>query len=358
MFIKKSEALDLIMNRLDTNEKVAEKIRKHAVHERKTNRDFLMKVIAVIERLQSELSVTVDDAERIIDKALAGQETDFASLDEWLENRFLPNIVFIDENAYAEMCINALKILPTVAATDYGSSRQRDFGQKWADITRGYLGEYAFKVFLQQRFGINSELGHDPGQLDDYLPMDIHKIKVPGEDKWRPPKKRIGIKTTKWNGIWLDIPGAQFNHSDYHVLVKLGVGQDHLFTFFKSMGIFESILNKGKEMGILTTEETICLLDNLADFKPIPAYICGFIRADEQYTPPSYSGRKGKKGFIINAWKGVYNFDDLEMIKQTQGVSEVIFNGIGSFSHNKAYLFNTGNLLWSEEDWNQAIQEI
>ena len=357
MYLNRDEALQLIMHRLNTNEQTAEKVRKHAIHERKTKQENLMHLIKVIEQLKNKLNVSNDDAERIIDKALSGKETDFASLDQWLNERFLPNVVIISEEAYAEMCINALRILPTVAATDYGSSRQRDFGQKWADITRGYLGEYAFKAFLQQRFGIESKLGHDPGQLDDYLPMDIHQIKEPGVE-WRVPRKRIGIKTTKWNGIWLDIPGAQFNHSDYHALVKLGVGQDHLFTFFKSLGIFESILDKGKEMRILSHDEAIRLLDDLADFEPIPAYICGFIRADAQYERLSYQGRKGKKIFTVDSWNGIYNSDDLEVIKQTENVTDVKFNGIGSFSHNRAYLFNTGNLLWSKTDWVHMIQEI
>ena len=46
-------------------------------------------------------------------------------------------------------------------------------------------------------------------------------------------KLNISIKTSKWNGIWLDIPGNQFEHSDIHVFVKIGAGRDHLFAFFK-----------------------------------------------------------------------------------------------------------------------------
>ena len=32
---------------------------------------------------------------------------------------------------------------------------------------------------------------------------------------------------------FVDIPGDQFNHSDYHVQVKVSVGRDHLFGFSK-----------------------------------------------------------------------------------------------------------------------------
>lgn len=93
-----------------------------------------------------------------------------------------------------------MKILKSTSASDYGSSRQRDFGQLWADMTRGYLAEYAFILFLQKHWNIKAELGHEQGDIQDYLPSDIHKIQKFSEDS-REPKIKIGIKGTKWNGI-------------------------------------------------------------------------------------------------------------------------------------------------------------
>lgn len=145
------------------------------------------------------------------------------------------------------MCIDALKIVSTTAGTDFGSSRQRDFGQVWADMTRGYLGEYAFKKFLEKTYSISCELGHEIGNLGDYLPTDIHNIKKSGES-WRKPKLSIGVKAVKWNGIWFDIPSDQFNHSDIHVLVKVGTARDHLFAFFKQLSVFKDKVLMGKIM--------------------------------------------------------------------------------------------------------------
>lgn len=102
--------------------------------------------------ISEKLDIPIQEAQIIIKKALLGKEFfDNSTLDKWLNDRFLPNIVFIDETGYAKMCIDALKILNSVAGTDYGSSRQRDFGQIWGDMTRGYLAEYAFVIFLQEK---------------------------------------------------------------------------------------------------------------------------------------------------------------------------------------------------------------
>ncbi len=297
------------------------------------------------------LSVSPKEAELILEKALTGGETDKDRAGEWLNERFIPNTVFIDEKGYAEMCIDALKILAKTSASDYGSSRQRDLGQLWADMTRGYLGELAFKIFLKSKYGIDVELGHEAGDLKDYLPADIHSIKsVDGTT--RAPKIRLGIKTTKWNGIWMDLPGDQFNHSDAHIFIKVGTGRDHLFSYFKKIGVFDKIFQVGKEIGHLTDAEVSTLYDALPTFRPIPAYICGFVQGGEKYPNLSYGGSKGRKNYTITRWSGPILPGDLEEIKKREGVGGGIkFEGIGDFSHDKGYLFNTGNLSWKKDMW-------
>ena len=142
----------------------------------------------------------IDDKEAglIVNKAIEGSEINNFNFDQWLKRRFLPNLVFIDEDGSSKMCVDALKIMKGTAATDYGSSRQRDMGQMWADMTRGYLGELAFLLLLKERWKIKADLGHEIGTMEEYLPMDIHQIQKPG-DNIRPPKLKLGIKTTKWN---------------------------------------------------------------------------------------------------------------------------------------------------------------
>jgi len=316
-----------------------------------------MNIVASIAEL---LSTDEKEAEMILAKAKSGGEINTKmSESDWFEKRFKPNIVFIDEEGYTKMCVDALKILGTTAATDYGSSRQRDLGQLWADMTRGYLGEYAFQLFLKNKLGLDSQLGHDVGDLTDFLPQDIHFVREPGGE-YRIPKLTISIKTSKWNGIWLDIPGDQFNHSDIHVFVKVGTGRDHLFAFFKKISVFkDKVLMKGKSVGALTDQESDDIYNGLPNFSIIPAYICGYVKKETQYEDLPYTGKKGRKNYNILSWKGLMSPGDLDKIKIKEEVSGTVkFEGIGEFAHDKGYLFNTGSLLWTESDWKEIKNKL
>jgi len=319
-----------------------------------------MDINEAVNIIKEKLSLSAEDAGKIIEKSIAGGEiTETFALDKWLNKRFLPNLVFIDETGYSKMCVDALKILSRTAPTDFGSSRQRDLGQLWADMTRGYLGEYAFLLFLKERWNIETNLGHEVGTLQEYLPMDIHQIREPSAE-YRKPKIKVSVKTTKWNGIWLDIPGDQFNHSDVHVLVKVGAGRDHLFAFFKKISVFkDKVLKRGEDVGVLSSKEADDLYNNLPSFKPIPAYICGFVRKDASYENLSYTGKKKKKHYTIASWNGPINPGDLARIKEKEIVpGDVKFEGIGDFAHDKGYLFNTGSLLWEDSAWKQICDKL
>jgi len=311
-------------------------------------------------KVSAEIRIPVVTLCRIIQKALDGGEIDSdnlpATLEEWYKNRFSQRVVYIDEEGYAKMCIDALKILNKTAASDYGSSRQRDLGQLWGDMTRGYLAEFALAKFLKQKWNIDVELGHERGELADYLPADIHSVQKPGEEN-RTPNIKIGIKGSKWNGIWLDIPGAQFNHSDIHIFVKVGTSRDHLFAYFKHISVFkDKILKKGMEVGSLNQVEAQSLYDQLPTFEPVPAYITGFVPSDLEFKELDYKGRRGRTRFTITGWNGPIRAGDIELVREKEGVSGMPpFEGIGKFSHESGYLFNTGSLLWKDEDWQKRI---
>lgn len=313
----------------------------------------------VARLIAKEFATTEDESKSIIEKARIGgeiEETDIGGK-KWAEERLFPNCSFVDENEYAEMCIDALKTVGSIAATDFGGSRQRDLGQMWADMTRGYLGELAFSKFLAKN-GFEAKLGHEKGSMSDYLDSDILKIKniSAGELDYREPKLKIGIKTTKWNGIWLDIPGDQFAHSDVHVLVKIGIGRDHLFAFFKKISVFrDKILRKGMDIGCLDEKQSEEIYRGLPEFHRIPTYICGFVLKDTHYSELPYSGKMGRIHFTVKSWNGPIKNGDLSKVKEKEKVpGTVSFEGIGNFSH-EGYLFNTGKLLWKNEVWKREV---
>jgi hypothetical protein len=226
-------------------------------------------------------------------------------------------------------------------------------------MTRGYLGEYAVKLFLSKNFYIETELGHEQGELRDFLPTDIHRIKK-NNGNWGSPRINLSIKTTKWNGIWFDIPGDQFNHSDIHIFVKIGVGRDHLFAFFKKISVFkDKILKKGKDIGLLSEQEADNLFDSLPSFSSVPAYICGFVEKDTPFEELPYGGKRGRINYNITSWNGQRCPGDTEKIKTREHVSgSVKFEGIGDFAHESGYLFNTGNLKFSAEDWKKVVDRL
>lgn len=315
----------------------------------------------VIKDFKNRFYIDRIEAEKILEKVFVGGEVRSEDyFGDWYKNRFVPNCVTIDEEGYAKMCVDALKILNSTAATDYGGSRQRDLGQLWADMTRGYLGELAFKLFLKKNWYLDADVGHEVGALEEYLPMDIHNVKGVKDSSFRTPKIKIGIKSTKFNGIWFDIPGDQFNHSDINVLVKVATGRDHLFAFFKYLSVFkDKVLKKGVEVGALSFEQSEELFNKLPTFKPIIGYICGFVDKNSHYENLSYKGKKGRLNYNITAWNGPIRPGDLDLIKDREGVAGSIkFEGIGKFAHDSGYLFNAGNLKWSKSDWDRVVESI
>ncbi len=309
--------------------------------------------------IASHIPVDENEAKIMVAKAIAGGECpspDRSVVDRWITERLLPNTVLIGLQGYTEMCVDALKIASGIAATDYGSSRQRDLGQLWADMTRGYLGEYGIKLFLMNNWGIDIRLGHEIGTLEEFLPTDIPEMKTEG-GPWRQPLLKVSVKTTKFNGIWLDIPGNQFDHSDIHVQVKVATGRDHLFSFFKHISVFkDKVLKSGIGVGSLTQEQADDLFLKLPTFRDIPAYIAGFADRNAAYSPLSYTGKKGRKHYTVATWNGPVRPGDLALIKHREQVTgKVEFEGIGKFAHDSGFLFNTGNLLWHRQDWDRMI---
>ena len=317
--------------------------------------DTLVKELATI--LGEDELVAV----RVISAAITGGETknDDQSIENWIHQQLKPNLVFLDKKGYTEQALDALKTLSTQVLTDFGTSRQRDFGQAWADKTRGYLGEAAVVIFLKKNFNLDTRLAHQQGNPEDFYDSDIAEVKE-GND-YRPPKIFMGIKTTKFNGVWLDIAKEQFLKSNYHIQVKIGGGTSHLFSFFKEIGVFEeNILKVGLEENFLTQQEADQIYQDIPDFKPIPGYITGFAVRDEEDGNFIYGGNKGRTNYTINSFRGLLPSDWAEQIKSREGMSSgsVKFESIGEFSSTGRYLFNTGALTRSFTEWEQIVSQL
>jgi hypothetical protein len=174
----------------------------------------------------------------------------------------------LDENDYLRAALHALYLAPRVVATDYGTARRRDLGQLWADTIRGFLGEIAFAKWLREKYGLVVKLDYRRGSLEEFLPPDIESV------NGRLPRLKVSIKTTKLNGIWLDTPGTQIEHSDVFVLARVGVTRGPLIAFLKKISVIrDKLMQIARERGLLSEEELSEIWDSIPEFSP-PARIC------------------------------------------------------------------------------------
>ncbi|MCZ0932467.1 MAG: hypothetical protein OXJ52_04870 [Oligoflexia bacterium] len=90
-----------------------------------------------INKISSLLRLNKNHSKNFYEKSLsAGEFLNDSDFENWFENRLKTNVVFLNKSDYEEMCLSSLKSLKNFSATDFGSSRQRDFNQKWADTIR------------------------------------------------------------------------------------------------------------------------------------------------------------------------------------------------------------------------------
>lgn len=306
---------------------------------------------------QSEHAIT-----KLISAAIEGRETTNVTTDieAWIDNQFLPNLVIVDQAGYTEMCIDALKTISTQKLTDFGSSKQRDFGQAWSDTIRGYLGEFAVKKYFKREFGVETRLAHQRGVASTFYDSDISEIYDRGT--WRKTKTFIGIKTAKFNGLWLDVPKEQFAKSHVHIQVKIGVDQTHLFSFFKELSVFrDKILRAGLDGQFLSEQESDQIWNDIPRFTAIPAYVSGFAKRDEHYSDLDYKGTMARKHFTIHTYRGHLPADYRQRIAKREGLSSggmVKFQSIGEFTSADKYLFNTGTLRRDKSEWQKVVSSL
>lgn len=316
-----------------------------------------------------EQRLTPNNAEALATQLLRGSENALEidnNFDEWLDKRFRYQLVWLDSGDYARALIRALWLAPRFAGTDFGSSRQRDFGQVWTDTARGFMGEIALQKFFQCRFNTNIEFDTRRGALEEFLPTDIRRVQRPRE-KPREGRLKVSIKTTKFNGRWLDVPGAQVEHSDIFVLIKIGIGRPHLLAFMKAISFLkDKLFAEGKRLGELDEQDAVKLWDEVPDFEEIPAYVSGFLDRAGLTMPIDRLGIKeaGKKNrrLVIESGIGIFSPATLRERPEVQrldpnGNLPIFLDPIGELT-SPHFLANSGALEWGEERWRHLLERL
>ena len=306
-------------------------------------------------------------AEQILKGAQVGGELDSCDIGNWIENRLKYQLVWLDKDDYTRALVRALWLSSRFAGTDFGGSRQRDMAQVWTDTARGFLGEIAVSKFLLKKFQIESALDTRRGNIKEFLPTDIAEVQFPGEP-WRKPKINISIKTTKFNGRWLDVPGDQINHSDVFILVKVGILREHFLSFLKAISFMrDKLFATAKKIGELKADEAETLWKEMPQFSLIPAYISGYLyKKDINFPIHEIKCRiKGKKNIRISIDQGIgiFSQETLRRHPQIQKLDpkeklRIEINPIIDSVNHPHFMAHSGGLKWGEKEWFRFIQII
>ena len=187
--------------------------------------------------------------------------------------------------------------------------------------------------------------------------------------KFRKPKNTVSIKTTKFNGRWLDLPGAQFEHSNVFVLVKLGISRFHFSAFLKVISFLrDKLFVLARELGELDNKESGQLWAETPDFTPIPAYIPGFLEKQGLNLPihEITSRKRGIKHIRIAISQGVGIFS-LSNVRKHPKIRSLDPDGtlrvaiepiIESLSESKRFFANSGALKFGKEHWNDLVERL
>lgn len=117
--------------------------------------------------------------------------------------------------------------------SDWGTARQREFGQKITNWIKGQLAEVAVKKFFKREFGVDIELDFEI--REDIVPQDI--IKVTKDGAARRPNVGVGIKSSKPKSAYLVLSGNEIGiegrRSDYYIFCRPDIPDDHLLRLTK-----------------------------------------------------------------------------------------------------------------------------
>jgi len=332
---------------------------------------FNQQVGMISEKLKSVLDAESATllSEQLLKGVNGGSET--GDFNDWLQNRFIPQLVWLDQDDYTRAITRALPQALKMTASDFGSTRQRDLGQLWTDTARGFMGEIAVKKFLEEKFDtiVEPDISTDK-PIDEYISTDIKSVsKILGNKiNSRPLKQKISIKTGKFNARWLDEYSANKTESiDVFIFVRIGTGRDHFVAFLKTISFLGTKLFPiAEDLGELNPETRKNLWDSIPSFQPIPVYITGFLSRNNLHLPihsvnAKLSGKKNKKILILEG-VGEFSMNALRQNPQITSIDpkeelKIVIDGLDREIDNSPHFFaNTGALQWGVNNWRNLIK--
>ena len=165
--------------------------------------------------------------------------------------------------------------------SDFGTGRQREFGQKITNWVKGQLAEVAVKKFFEQEFSIPIELDFEI--REEIVPQDITQVTKDGVS--RAPRVGVGIKSSKPKNAYLILGKNEVTledrRSDYYIYCRPNIPDDHLLR-----------LTKDRIIEVVSAQPHFpAYRDQMPDFANIPCEIAGWCGIDELEEVTSIHGQ-------------------------------------------------------------------
>jgi len=221
-----------------------------------------------------------------------GEELDRERLLEW-KREYDSRCFLLSIEEYAKCLDFALAIhFRGYASIDWGTARQREFGQKVSNWVRGQLGELGFAHFCRERLGFEVEL--DFAMHKDIVPQDVLAIIKNGER--RTPVHKIAVKATKPRNASLVLSRNEVElsnrQSDVYVFARVDLPDDHLLR-----------ISQQEILSILQNQQHFNLYkDRIQPLSSIKCEVTGFAYREDLELSDTIPG---------------YKFDSERYVKQT-----------------------------------------
>jgi predicted DNA-binding transcriptional regulator AlpA len=191
---------------------------------------------------------------------------DKSVLSKWLEN-FKWRTLTLSREDYIQCLDFALAMhFRQYVKSDFGTGRQREFGQMITNWVKGQMGEVAVKKFFKQEFNTDIELDFD--LRGEIVAQDIVGILEQG--KIRQPKIGVGIKSSKAKNTWLILGDneiiRQERRSEAYIFCRVHIPDDHLLRITKDA--ITKIVSGQRHYDTY--------MDKMPDFIEIPAEVAGW----------------------------------------------------------------------------------
>lgn len=230
-------------------------------------------------------------------------------LEKWLENHKWRTIE-LSMDDYA-LCLDfaLAQHFRGYVLSDWGTARQREFGQKVTNWVKGQLAEVAVKKFFEEEFNVIVELDFDIHE--EIVPQDITSILDNG--KKREPNLGVGIKSSKPKSAYLVLGENEVllsdRRSDVYIFCRPDIPDDHLLRISRDKVI------------------------DLVQDKPL------------------YSFYKDDMPFFENMYCEIAGYCWISELEKVTSIPGQEFDGI-------RYVKKTGNLHRTREEWEELLNQL